>query len=81
MSLLNSIKKALPGSGVSIQETMLKTAFQKFAKEGVKQLIIDIGENGEYNIDTVFTGDEKKTVVSTETYRFLTDFFNQYRDR
>lgn len=56
------------------QEMILKQFAKKLSKEGISQLIIDISENGEFNINAVYSEDERKTVISTDTYRFLTDY-------
>lgn len=62
-------------------ELLLKSVAKKLAREGIKQLIIDITGNGEFNIDTVYSQDDRKTVVNTETYRYLTDFFNSNKPK
>ena len=58
-------------------EILMKGYFKKIHKEGINQLIIDFNKDGEFILTPVSFSDERKTVVTTETYRFLLDFFNK----
>lgn len=75
MNILDLIK-----GGTGANDLILKTVMKKLAKDGVKQVIIDIANDGEYNMTTVFLEDERQTVVNTDTYRFLLNKFEELKD-
>ena len=64
----------------AIQKALFKTMAKKAYKEGVRALVIELKEDGDYDVNSMGESDEK-IIVSRKTHEFLLDFYQENKSK